>query len=54
MKKNESNEKMLGVRIPKDLHDQLKISAVRNGKTAQNIIIELLSSYIELEEESTF
>lgn len=46
-----SEYKYLNVRLPKEIKDELKVVAAMNSLSVQEIIIELVMSYLDLEKE---
>jgi predicted DNA-binding protein len=43
--------KMLAIRLPEDLHCKLKVVAMMNGLTLQDVVCGLIEAYLEVEIE---
>ncbi len=48
---DEDATKLICVRIPVDLHKRLKVLCVENGVSLQQIIVELVGGYLDVEKE---
>ena len=46
MTEDQGNTKMLTLRLPADLHRELKIAAARGGATMQDIVIRSLKATV--------
>lgn len=43
---SKEKKQALNVRIPKDLHQEARIEAIREGKSLTQVIIDLLSGWL--------
>jgi hypothetical protein len=48
----EKSGKVLNIRIPENVHKELKLEAVRRDKSVKDMVIDAIRSFIQLDDDS--